>query len=231
VSARAESGAVISSSKLKTWGGPRENSGGARPNSGGVRVNSGGRRAGAGRKPKPLPIIAAEWTEPKWCVWQSHSQSEGLATHELTRAGYRAYLPLRAVERRDRVLSTMIHKVRVPLFSGYGFVHLAPTDPWAPILHMAGIRGMLLASNGSPGGIVEPEFVEKLIADEAERCDLSFPPMIPLEFGVEVRIEVGAFEGRSGRVRACDGMITEVIMGLFGRGIPVLIKRAALTVA
>jgi transcription antitermination factor NusG len=218
------------SSKINGWGGPREHSGGP-------RANSGGRREGAGRplgsksaRPDPDPEpLAPAWSAPRWCVYQTHPQAEGHATEELTRAGYDAYLPLIAIRRRDAVVPSMWHKVRVPMFPGYGFVRLGPTDPWAPIHYLPGVKGLLLTTSGHPGPVPDG-FVEALKGGDAERCDLTGPAFPKLAPGTVVTIDDGPFMSFPGTVVECDGETTLVDVAIFARLTAVRLPRGSLIV-
>src|SRR5882672_2996490 len=120
---------------------------------GGRRPGTGGPQPGSGRPRKPVIVVPPPRTmtgPPRWFVYQCHPQAERLATHEITLAGYRAYLPLIATRRRDRVIPTMFHRVLVTRFPGYGFVELAPHDPWVPICDMPGVVAILRGGDGRP---------------------------------------------------------------------------------
>lgn len=205
-------------------GGPRENSGGARP-------NSGGRRRGAGRPRKEEPeqrIIASlppeMWSGPRWVVYQTFPQAERLAAHELTREGYRTYLPLIADRRRDPVIKSMWHRILVPRFVGYSFVELGPTDPWLPVKNTSGVSSVLLIG-GKPAPVPSGE-VEKHMADDGELCNLAREELPELEAGTSVKIEAGAYTGNSGIVISCNGLVTVIEVEAFGRPVPAKIARS-----
>ena len=80
-----------------------------------------------------------------WGVIHTHPQAERWACANLNRAGYRTFLPLHTVKRRDPVLRTMTRLVEVPLFVSYAFVSLAPTDPWVPIRYTPGVHSLLMS--------------------------------------------------------------------------------------
>ncbi len=196
---------------------------------GGPRANSGGRRPGAGRKPKhPAGPQEPAWKGSSWCVFSTFSQAEFVATQELARHSYEVYLPLIAVAVRDAVLHTMFHKVRKPLFPGYGFIRLTATAPRQPILDISGVRGLVIGADNLPGR-VRDSFVERMRADDDRRCELSAAALSPLPAQASVLVLRGAFAGRRGIVRACDGRTSTVDLQLFGRVVPLLICRADLT--
>ena len=82
---------------------------------------------------------------PGWGVVHTHPQAERWACANLNRAGYRTFLPLHLVKRRDPVTRSMTRLVEVPLFVSYAFVSLAPTDPWVPIRYTPGVHSLLMS--------------------------------------------------------------------------------------
>jgi hypothetical protein len=153
---------------------------------GGPRANAGGARPGAGRpyKIQPPPVISVE---PRWCVYQTHPQAERIAAEDLTRIGYRGYAPLIAVRRQDRVIRSLFHKLRVPRFPGYGFVQLAPGDPWQPILEADGVSRLLRDVYGRPARLPVGS-IEAHMLDDERLCDLTRETMPTMRKGVRVTI-------------------------------------------
>ena len=198
--------------------------GGARLNSGGPRPNSGGLRPGAGRPCKILPIIKP--SAPRWHVYQTHPQAERVAAEELTRIGYHGYAPLIAVRKRDAVIRSMFHKVRVARFPGYGFVRLGPGEPWLPILEAAGVARILRGIDGRPSRLPVGE-VESHMLDDDRLCDLQREALAPFEMGSRVVILEGALTAHEGSVLECDGLSTLVEVMMFGQMMPARFKRAA----
>jgi transcription antitermination factor NusG len=195
----------------------------AQPDSGeSIKFGHGGARIGAGR-PRKLPPLEP-WTGPRWCVYQTHPQAERLAAHELSRAGYRSYLPLIAVKRRDPVIPTMFHKVLVTRFRGYGFVELGPAQPWIPIREAAGVLRVLLTNSGRPAPVRFGD-IEWQMAQDDKLCDLKADVLPEFDPGIRVRVEDGPFTSFSGTVIECDGMVTLVEVEMFGRLIPVRLAR------
>jgi transcription antitermination factor NusG len=190
------------------------------------KFSHGGARTGAGRPRAPPP--RETWIGPRWCVYQTHPQAERLAANELTRAGYRSYLPLIADLRRDRVIPTLLHKVLMPRFRGYGFVELGPTDPWVPIRHSPGVRALLLNASGRPAPIA-CGVIELHMQDDNRLCDLTTMPTFSP--GTLVTIEDGALTSFRGKVLECSGTVTLVEVNLFGRLIPTRLARAMLAEA
>ncbi len=195
-----------------------------------IKFGHGGRRAGAGRprNPVPKPMPAAP-PEPRWHAYATHPQAEQLAARELSRTGYTGYAPLIAIRRQDPVIHSLFHKVLAPRFIGYGFVLLDPADPWRPVAETAGVRQVLLGSNGRPAPIAAG-VIERHRADDERLCDLARETMPPLPRGALVRIEGGALAGYVGEVVDCDGLTTTVEVDIFGRLVPVRHDRASVAV-
>jgi transcription antitermination factor NusG len=132
-----------------------------------------------------------------WGVVQAHPQAERWALENLTRQGYPAYLPLVAVQRRDRALRSLVRTVLAPLFPGYLFVQ--PGTHWGPIAHSFGVRRLLL-SDGTPH-LLPPGVCEALQATEQLRRTLA-PAASLWRPGAACRLSSGPFAGQDGVVLA-----------------------------
>jgi transcriptional antiterminator RfaH len=100
-------------------------------------------------------------------VVATHSQAERRAVANLEQQGYRCYLPLVSVSRRDRVVRSMRHTVEVPMFTGYAFVAFdAERDPWWPIRNTPGVYRLLTDGSGKPSTVARGS-VEALRGVEA----------------------------------------------------------------
>jgi transcriptional antiterminator RfaH len=82
-----------------------------------------------------------------WTVVATHPQAERWAEANISRAGYRTYLPLVAGKKRDRAIRTMFHDVLLPLFPGYLFAEVGSADPWTPIRYAPGVRSLIIYGN------------------------------------------------------------------------------------
>jgi transcription antitermination factor NusG len=82
-----------------------------------------------------------------WIVACTHPQAERWADANLRRNGYRTYLPLVTVRRRDPVLHTLTRIIQRPLFAGYIFVHYDSRDPRRPIRETPGVRDLIRCGN------------------------------------------------------------------------------------
>jgi transcription antitermination factor NusG len=191
----------------------------------GRRFN-GGARPGAGRpwKIPDEPVIASGL---RWCVYQSQPQAERRAAEEITRAGYRGYMPLIAVRKQDAVIRSLYHKVLLTRFPGYGFLELSPTDRWRePFQDMAGKPRILLGADGRPARLPVGE-LERHMLDDDRLCDLTRGTMPPFKVGDRVFILEGAFSSHEGTVQDCDGLVTTVEVVIFNRPMPYRMDRAA----
>ena len=151
---------------------------------------------------------------PGWGVIHTHPQAERWACANLNRAGYRTFLPLHTVKRRDPVLRTMTRLVEVPLFVSYAFVSLAPTDPWVPIRYTPGVHSLLM-SGGKPNinatGSVDALHAVQALAATAEPKEAQWAP------GDAVAPATGPFKGHEAVVIELRGLETALIaMLLFG---------------
>ena len=185
---------------------------------GGARANSGGARPGAGRKPKIAPIIIAP-LGPRWYVIETHPSAERQVAYELARQGWRGYLPLTAVRRRDRVLPTMMHTEHVPLFRGIVFVEIdRDGKTWGTILsQIPGVRGIIKGAGGLISPVQPADFIAKLMTMDAERLNLTSVANPPRKVGERVTIGAGSLASFQGMVMACDGLTTTVNVEMFGR--------------
>lgn len=176
---------------------------GARSRAGGSRRNAGGARPGAARG-------------ARWVMFQTFPQAERLAAQELTREGYRTYLPLIADRQQDAVIKSMWHLILVCRFPGIGFVELGSTDPWLPIRETSGVSGLSLSETGRPSPIPVGE-IERHMADDEELCDLTRDVHQELPARARVTIEGSALTGCQGIVVACNGLVTTADVEVFGR--------------
>jgi transcription antitermination factor NusG len=197
-------------------------------NRGGPRPGFGGPQPGSGRprKPKPIVIPAYAVDTPVWCVFVTWGQAEQLVTRELARSGYETYMPMTAIRRQDRVLTSLWHTVRVPYLPGYGFIRLTQSESREPVLATRGIREVLRRPDGKAAW-VRDAVVEKMREDDAKRLEL--PPEVgsELEPGTMIQISRGAFLAHRGSVIECDGVKTLVQVEIFGRPTPVWLDRVA----
>ena len=144
-----------------------------------------------------------------WVVAQTHPQAERWASTELARRGYRTYLPLLAVQRRDRATHRMMHTVLVPLFPGYLFVDLSPADPWSPVRNAPGVAALLMMG-GRPNQVPKG-LVEAIQAGDESRRSVNAPASNWAP-GTPCKLVAGAFDGH-------DAVVTK----LLARGVRVAV--------
>jgi len=83
----------------------------------------------------------------RWCVAHTEPGAERWANDNLARSGYATYLPMIAVQRRDRVVRSLTHMVTIPLFTRYLFVANDNPALWRPIRETPGVASVI-SSNG-----------------------------------------------------------------------------------
>jgi transcription antitermination factor NusG len=135
-------------------------------------------------------------------VVATYPKAERRAVDSLKVKGFETFLPLYFVNRRDRILRTMTHRVEMPLFPSYAFVRLDLRDPWYPIRYAPGVF-QLLTVNGKPtscsdGAVVRLQAVQELAATQPQR-------EAHWHLGDAVAPRVGPFSGLPGVVLAVEG--------------------------
>ncbi|SFC95709.1 transcriptional antiterminator RfaH [Thiohalospira halophila DSM 15071] len=132
-----------------------------------------------------------------WYLVYTKPQAEEQARENLTRQGYRTWLPF--VRERKRVKGRYKTVVE-PLFPRYLFVRLsAGLEDWSPIRSTLGVS--TLVRFGTWPARVPDELVEAFRAtmDETGICDLDAPPVAP---GDRIRITEGVMAGYEGICQA-----------------------------
>lgn len=77
---------------------------------------------------------------PRWACVYTHPQAELWANTNLQTIGYTTYLPMQAVQRRDRATPTVLHQVETPLFARYLFLQFNhQAESWSPIRAAPGV--------------------------------------------------------------------------------------------
>jgi transcription antitermination factor NusG len=200
-------------------------------NRGGPRPGFGGPQPGSGRPrkvatPDPRPAYALD--VPHWSVISFWGQAEMSATADLARSGYETYLPMAAIRRPDPVIPTKFNIVRIPYFTGYGFIRITSTESREPILATRGIRKVLLGPDGRPECVSDEE-IDLLKEKDADRLELPKVHAPVLLAGSAVHINDGPFSCFGGSVIQCDGLKTQVGVEIFGRITPVWLDRSSIS--
>jgi transcription antitermination factor NusG len=150
---------------------------------------------------------------PRWAVVQTHPQAEHWANSNLLRNGYRTFLPLCTVQRRDRVLPTLKRLVVVPLFSRYLFVQHDNPDLWRPIRETPGVHCVL--TNGNRIQYARAGDVEAVQASEALRRTPTTPGSL-WRPGAPCQPRDGPFQGLPAVVLEVERQIAKVAIVMFG---------------
>ena len=148
-----------------------------------------------------------------WGVIHTHPNAERWACANLNRAGYRTFLPLHTVKRRDPVLRTMTRLVEVPLFVSYAFVSLAPTDPWVPIRYTPGVHSLLMS--GPRPNINASHAVSVLEASQELRRSIA-PSGASWSPGTALEVAGGSFRGHTGALVRVTKDRAVILLLLFG---------------
>jgi transcription antitermination factor NusG len=161
-----------------------------------------------------------------WATAQTHPQAERWAAQCLTRRGYHVYLPLLIVQRRDRTIPTLLHRIERPLFSSYLFIQLGNTDPWTPARYTDGIR-QLLMSGSKPHKLPETVMLALQAGDAFRRLPLPDAPL--LRPGAPVTCLYGPFQGRDAVVIAAATNTARIALPMLGAMRELVVPIACLT--
>jgi len=138
----------------------------------------------------------------KWYVIHTRPRQEERALDNLTRQGYKAWMPWLEVE---KLRGGRITKVIEPMFSRYLFIQLDQvTTNWGPIRSTLGVSK--LVTFGNQAASISNEFVEML-----QRTPLQDSKHI-LKQGDEVEIMQGPLKGVKGIFDQHDGELRAMIL-------------------
>jgi len=138
----------------------------------------------------------------KWYVIHTRPRQEERALENLTRQGYKAWMPWLEVE---KLRGGRITKVIEPMFSRYLFIQLDQvTTNWGPIRSTLGVSK--LVTFGNQAASISNEFVEML-----QRTPLQDSKHI-LKQGDEVEIMQGPLKGVKGIFDQHDGELRAMIL-------------------
>jgi transcriptional antiterminator RfaH len=155
----------------------------------------------------------------RWYAAQAHQQQESRAAYQISRQGFRAWLPQIATGPLDATV------IRV-MFPGYLFVQFDITrDQWRPIAHTLGVRRLFGSTPEKPTpvreGIVEALMARGRASDGV--YDARVPP--PSLVGQHVRVTAGPFVGFEGICGMSDSERVQVMLTMFGRETAIGAKR------
>jgi transcription antitermination factor NusG len=164
-----------------------------------------------GRDPDPFQERNAAPCGRYWAVVHTHPQAERWACSNLQRRGYRCFLPLCLVRRRDRATPSLWHTAEVPLFPRYAFVEVS--GPWTPIRYCQGVHDLLM-TDGYPGIVAKAEILalQAVVADRA-MMGAEAPQWAP---GAPVALLAGALRGHPAVVLDTHGEHATLAVLLFG---------------
>ena len=132
-----------------------------------------------------------------WYALQVQSRLGNLASATLRGKGYEEFLP---VYRSRRRWSDRIKEVELPLFPGYLFCRLNPSDRLLPVLTTPGVIGIVGA-----GKIPLPVAEEEIEAVRGIlRSGLAAEPWPFLRVGTRVQIKYGPLRGLEGVISNSD---------------------------
>ena len=159
-----------------------------------------------------------------WHVVNTQQHQEARAELNLTRQGFRAWLP---VMQRIRRHARKIDTVRVPVFPGYLFVELdCERGSWAPINGTFGVRRLLL--QGARPAPVPDHFIESLRATTGSD-GLVTVPAPKLVQGQSVRIVAGPFADYIASVLLlAPGDRVKVLLNVMGGEVSAVVARELL---
>lgn len=150
----------------------------------------------------PTPTPSGSRPGPRWHVVATYSQAERRAVANLTRQGYRCYLPLITLTRRDRAVRSMLHRIEAPLFSGYCFCQFDPmTTEWHPIRNTPGVFQLLTNATGMPAPVPD-HILAAIQATEDARRSLP-PPRARWAPGAACSLAAGPMRGLPAVVTRC----------------------------
>ena len=145
----------------------------------------------------------ADGCDPRWYAAYTRSRHEKSVADLLGRKQVETFLPLYMTMRRWK---NGDHRVELPLFPGYAFVHIALTDR----LHVLKVPGVvrLVGFDGTPAALPDEE-VESL--RRALTAGVKAAPHPYLTVGRRVRITAGPLVGREGVLVRRKGALRVVL--------------------
>jgi transcriptional antiterminator RfaH len=151
---------------------------------------------------------------PRWFVINSYPQAERRAAHCLAQQGYKTYLPTLIVQRRDRVIRSLLHRVEQPLFPAYLFIRLDLRDPWGPVRNTPGVFRLLTSDANMPHPVPEA-IISALRAGDALRR-LPLPDTVLYRPGAPVKCLYGPFHGQEAVIISVATTTARIALPMLG---------------
>ena len=168
-----------------------------------------------------VALLPAEYLEPRWYAAQTCANHEKRVLEQLSQRAVEAYLPLYESVRRwkDRRM-----RLKLPLFPGYVFVHLALRDRLQVLQTPSVVR--LVGFGGQPAALPDQE-IDSL--RQGLTRDMRVEPHPYLRVGHRVRVRTGPLQGLEGILVRKKNISRFVIsLDLIMRSLAVEIDRAEL---
>jgi transcription antitermination factor NusG len=180
-------------------------------------------RVNATRWARPAELGQAEpWSaetvrERQWYALSCAGNAERAAEARLVQVGVTAFLPMRAIDvKRCRHLPRSranCRKIDVPLLPGYVFAGFRGAVPWADVLGLRLIHGVV-GFCGEPVGIPHDWLEEAMRAKGVWKLAGRRPKP---QLGDRVRLVEGVFAGHWATVRRLREYDAELLLELFGK--------------
>jgi len=174
-----------------------------------------------GATPADVALFPAEYLEERWYAAQTCANHEKRVLEQLSQRAVEAYLPLYESVRRwkDRRM-----RLKLPLFPGYVFVHLALRDRLQVLQTPSVVR--LVGFGGQPAALPDQE-IDSL--RQGLTRDMRVEPHPYLRVGHRVRVRTGPLQGLEGILVRKKNISRFVIsLDLIMRSLAVEIDRAEL---
>jgi transcriptional antiterminator RfaH len=148
-----------------------------------------------------------------WFLIYTKPRQEQTAQTQLTRQGYRVYLPM--IEQHRRRGGKRIHVIE-PLFPRYLFIHLDTcTDDWGPIRSTIGVS-LLVRFGQAPASA--PDALIDLLRARESASGLHVVSGPDFKSGQPVRVSYGVMQGYEGIFVAANGRERVlVLLDILGR--------------
>jgi transcriptional antiterminator RfaH len=148
-----------------------------------------------------------------WYVVQTKSRQEHIAEDNLSRQGYRCYLPrikiIKFARNREVILLD-------PLFPGYVFFQPAHVEhSISPVRSTLGV--LKIVRFGEEFAVMRPQTLESIKQFELQQHNAQYAELTPIKPGVVVRVASGPLTGLEGLVSSISEKRVVVLFQLLGQ--------------